>query len=357
MQGLYEFSGQVLRVFGILIALLIMVVETEWQYFMAFVPTLDSWFGRGVLQVGQPVQCLTGWPGRQGGSQGCLKNELPSRVDRPSHATRSANGIRMHKLQLLLQFSCNILHMRKLLLQVFEASLVYREATSIGGTDLHKSLQLYRSAACGSLLGCACIYLLGGLLCIGAIRKGGPSRGYVLSLRAALWLVGGGGAEVAGQSAHGTRSRHDMAHCDLFGRGTDRVGGRVGGHAREAREAAGVHCRVAADASWQYVRPAFAIPEQPGLAEMASSVLLCKRSSSAEAGADACKRSHAHAISVQDPFEDLQIGVLDLVFPCPCCSAARYRREEALNKVQADLDALERRRADLQRILGRAAQD
>ena len=56
--------------------------------------------------------------------------------------------------------------------QLFEATLVYREATAVGGSDLHKSLQLYRSAACGSLLGCACVYVLGGMLCIGAIRKG-----------------------------------------------------------------------------------------------------------------------------------------------------------------------------------------
>lgn len=37
--------------------------------------------------------------------------------------------------------------------------------------------------------------------------------------------------------------------------------------------------------------------------------------------------------------------------------AARYRREAALSKAQADLAALDRRRAELQRMLGRAAQD
>ena len=55
--------------------------------------------------------------------------------------------------------------------------LTYREAVSPGGTDLHKSLQLYRSAACLSLLCCAGIYCLGGVLCLGAIRKGGLGVG------------------------------------------------------------------------------------------------------------------------------------------------------------------------------------
>lgn len=56
--------------------------------------------------------------------------------------------------------------------QVFEATLTYREAISGGDSDLHKSLQLYRTAACATLLCCASVYLLGGVLCIGAIRKG-----------------------------------------------------------------------------------------------------------------------------------------------------------------------------------------
>jgi len=51
--GLYDLTGQVLRVFGVLIAVLIVVVETEWQLFMAWLPTLDAWVGRGVLQVGK----------------------------------------------------------------------------------------------------------------------------------------------------------------------------------------------------------------------------------------------------------------------------------------------------------------
>lgn len=47
--------------------------------------------------------------------------------------------------------------------------------------------------------------------------------------------------------------------------------------------------------------------------------------------------------------------VLCTLPPTPC--AARYRREEALSKAQAELDALERKRGELQRMLGRAAQD
>lgn len=60
MQGLYEYSGQAVRVFGILIALLIMVVETEWQGFLWLVPLLDSWVGRAVLQVRRAGRCAKG---------------------------------------------------------------------------------------------------------------------------------------------------------------------------------------------------------------------------------------------------------------------------------------------------------
>jgi hypothetical protein len=57
-------------------------------------------------------------------------------------------------------------------LQLFAATLTYREAYPRGETDFHKSIQVYRSVACISLLICAGIYILGALLCIGAIRKG-----------------------------------------------------------------------------------------------------------------------------------------------------------------------------------------
>lgn len=103
-KGVYEFSGQALRVFGVLIAGVLVLAETEWRRVLQFFPLLDSWLGRGVTQV-------------------------------------------------------------------FEAMLTYREAVSAGGTDIHKSLQLYRSVACLSLLLCASIYILGALLCIGAVRK------------------------------------------------------------------------------------------------------------------------------------------------------------------------------------------
>jgi hypothetical protein len=37
--------------FGIGIALLVVLVETEWHAFAQLVPLLDAWLGRGILQV------------------------------------------------------------------------------------------------------------------------------------------------------------------------------------------------------------------------------------------------------------------------------------------------------------------
>jgi hypothetical protein len=58
-------SGQAVRVFGIAIALLIMLVETEWQVFMKLVPLLDAWMARGLLQVGRLMLVLS-WERCQG---------------------------------------------------------------------------------------------------------------------------------------------------------------------------------------------------------------------------------------------------------------------------------------------------
>lgn len=100
----YFVSGQAVRVFGIGIAALVVLVETEWHRFLALVPLLDAWLGRGILQV-------------------------------------------------------------------FAATLTFREAYPSGDTDFHKSLQLYRSAASLSLLVCGSVYILGAVTCIGVIKS------------------------------------------------------------------------------------------------------------------------------------------------------------------------------------------
>lgn len=41
--------------FGIGLALLIVLVEAEWHVFAAYMPLLDSWLGRGVLQASWPA--------------------------------------------------------------------------------------------------------------------------------------------------------------------------------------------------------------------------------------------------------------------------------------------------------------
>ncbi|KAL4420048.1 hypothetical protein ABPG77_007487 [Micractinium sp. CCAP 211/92] len=104
MKDAYFISGQAVRVFGIGIAALVVLVETEWHRFLALVPLLDAWLGRGILQV-------------------------------------------------------------------FEATLTFREAYPSGDTDFHKSLQLYRSAASLSLLMCGSVYILGAVTCIGVIKN------------------------------------------------------------------------------------------------------------------------------------------------------------------------------------------
>ena len=42
--------------------------------------------------------------------------------------------------------------------------------------DFNKSLELYRFAAAVALLGCGGVYLLGGALCFGLLKRGPPAR-------------------------------------------------------------------------------------------------------------------------------------------------------------------------------------
>ena len=57
------------------------------------------------------------------------------------------------------------------------ASLTFREAYPAEEmTDFQKSLQLYRSVASISLAGCSLVYGIGGVVCLGAIRKARQRR-------------------------------------------------------------------------------------------------------------------------------------------------------------------------------------
>eukprot|EP00887_Chlorella_sp_A99_P002265 scaffold10.g2265.t1 len=56
-------------------------------------------------------------------------------------------------------------------LQIFLATLTYREAYPRGESDLHKSLALYRSVASVSMLVVGFSYIFGAVLCIGAIKR------------------------------------------------------------------------------------------------------------------------------------------------------------------------------------------
>lgn len=104
LKDAHFYSGQAVRVFGIGLALLVVMVETEWHRVLALAPLLDAWLGRGLLQI-------------------------------------------------------------------FVATLTYREAYPSGNTDFHKSTNLYRSAASLSLLVCGTVYILGAVTCIGVIKN------------------------------------------------------------------------------------------------------------------------------------------------------------------------------------------
>lgn len=117
-KDLYFYSGQAVRLFGIGIAGLCVMVETEWQRFLMLVPLLDSWAGHGVLQI-------------------------------------------------------------------FLGILTYREAYPRGTTDIHKSLQLYRSAASAAMVLVGTVYLFGAVLCIGAIKRACYQREEQLAAAAA----------------------------------------------------------------------------------------------------------------------------------------------------------------------------
>ncbi|MEW5306666.1 MAG: hypothetical protein WDW36_009117 [Sanguina aurantia] len=54
--------------------------------------------------------------------------------------------------------------------QAFLALLTLQLATSEGDTDFDKSVRLYRKVAGLAMLGCAALYVGGGLTCIGALK-------------------------------------------------------------------------------------------------------------------------------------------------------------------------------------------
>ena len=58
-----------------------------------------------------------------------------------------------------------------------------------GSTELHKSLQLYRFVSAVSLLVCAALYVLGGILCFGRRKQGRPALSSSCSLVAPRLLV------------------------------------------------------------------------------------------------------------------------------------------------------------------------
>lgn len=97
---------QALRIYGIIIGLVILLAETEWERFLSSARYFESWILRGFFLA-------------------------------------------------------------------FESLLTFEitSTAALGSSELHKSLQLYRIVAAVSLLACAALYVLGGILCFGRRKQ------------------------------------------------------------------------------------------------------------------------------------------------------------------------------------------
>ena len=175
---------------NLVLCLLIVLTETEWERFAVAFPVLENWLGRGGSQ-GFSIVVL-------------LCKQLPY--------TASVVGF----------------------LQVFEALLTLEltsVAATLGDTDLHKSLQLYRSVSGFSLLGCGALYVCTGVLCCHTARRktgaespysGQYSRSYMVlipHLVAYSAVQEGRGASATTVGPRGNRSEEGRAEqhaCCVF---------------------------------------------------------------------------------------------------------------------------------------------
>jgi amino acid transporter len=109
---------QALRVFGLLGAVLVAVIEIEWERLLLLVRFTEYWVGRAVVQVF--IALLT------------FKMASPAGKDCKDPSGKDC--------------------------------------------DFHQSLELYRFVSAMALLGCGSIYFLGGILCFGLIKRSRSNR-------------------------------------------------------------------------------------------------------------------------------------------------------------------------------------
>mmetsp|Transcript_20645 Transcript_20645/g.62199 ORF Transcript_20645/g.62199 Transcript_20645/m.62199 type:complete len:224 (+) Transcript_20645:367-1038(+) len=109
---------QALRVFGLLWAVIIAIIEIEWERILLLIRFTEYWVGRSILQI----------------------------------------------FTALLTFK-----------MASAAGKDCREATG-KDCDFHKSLELYRTIAAMALLCCGTVYFLGGILCFGLIKRSRSNR-------------------------------------------------------------------------------------------------------------------------------------------------------------------------------------
>lgn len=108
VQGVQALTQQILRLYGVGFAVILVCAEMEWERFLLTFKVLDGFLGRGLLQAFEALLTL---------------------------------------------------------------ELTVEHGVKEGTSDFDRSLQLYRTVAGVSLLACSSFYILGGVLCFGRVRK------------------------------------------------------------------------------------------------------------------------------------------------------------------------------------------
>lgn len=139
-QDLGRIYQQLIRMFSAVLALVVILVETEWEKFLALVRVFEYWVVRGLLQVN---------------NSSCLFSQ-----SFPHHgATISCRPP--------LRRGCSSPPCE----QVFLALLTLELATAGGDSDFSKSVRLYRMVSGFSMLACGMFYIMGGCCCFAALKK------------------------------------------------------------------------------------------------------------------------------------------------------------------------------------------
>ncbi|CAD7697077.1 unnamed protein product [Ostreobium quekettii] len=128
-EGLNAFTEQTLRLYGILFSLIIMLVETEWQFFLDKLRILEGFVWRSLAQLFLAILTLQ-------------LVTVPERDTNDGSKEGVGNG------------------------------------SQGGGSqdDFEKSVRLYGQVSGNLMLGCSAVYFLAGLVCCGSIKRARQKR-------------------------------------------------------------------------------------------------------------------------------------------------------------------------------------